>query len=342
MSFVCPICNASFQSKGALVKHIKNLHPGSEVIIPRKIRNSVVEEPVSVAPIVAPEPVVTSVPIVNNEVEILKAQHAHEIMMLNNQHQANLELQAVKLELEFVKSQNELLKGLLDKALSRPIEVSSISRGHIVEPEPVVSAPIVSKPEPVVSEPITLEPLFSEKKVSNNKQNINSKLNSKLDAERPDAVPYDEFLDYALGEDYGVFTYNRKGEIELSKDVYKTPLLYNSDSEEFEKWVVKTIKRFMSPAMDVSSFEIIGKKVYVKNEEGIWVDGSEKLKRFTAWVLANMQNSLNHMEQRINANRKNTADDTSLEHDLSYKVLNMGRDIDDNYIKRLYNKVINA
>ena len=339
MSFVCPICNASFKSKGALVKHIKNLHPGSEVIIPRKIRNSVVEEPVSVAPIIATEPIVTSVPIVNNEIEILKAQHAHEIIMLNSQHQANLELQAVKLELEFVKSQNELLKGLLDKALSRSIEVSSISRGHIVEPEPkpVVYEPVVS--EPVVSEP---EPVFSEKKVSNNNQNINSKLNSKLDADRPDAQPYEEFLDYALSEDYGVFTYNRKGEIELSKKVYNTPKLYNSDEEEFEKWIVKTIKRFMSPEMEDSSFEIIGKKVYVKNEEGLWVDGSEKLKRFIVWVLAKMQNCLNHMEQRINANRVNTADDTSLEHDLVYRILAMDRDIDGNYIKSLYNKVIKA
>lgn len=328
MSFICPVCQAVFTTKGNMIKHIKKYHPDYDVNnIPRKPRGST-QPVISVAPIVATEP------IVNNEIEILKAQHAHEITMLNNQHQANLELQAVKLELEFVKSQNELLKGLLDKALSRPIEVSTSSRGLVAEPEPkpVVYEPTNSEPEP---EP---EPVFSEKKVSNNKQNINKK----LDADRPDAQPYEEFLDYALGEDYGVFTYNRKGEIELSKKVYNAPKLYNSDKEEFEKWIVKTIKRFMSPEMDDSSFEIIGKKVYVKNEEGLWVDGSEKLKRFIAWVLATMQNCLNHMEQRINANRVNTADDTSTEHDLSYRILKVDRDIDGNDIKGLYNKVIKA
>ena len=332
MSFVCPICNASFQSKGALVKHIKNLHPGSEVIIPRKIRNSAVEEPVLVAPIVAPEPVVTSVPIVNNEVEILKAQHAHEIEMLNAQHQTNLEIQALRLELEFVKSQNELLKGLLNKALDRSVEVASISRG------PVVSEPVVS--EPAVSEPAVSEPENSEKKVSNNKQIPEDVLNE-LNTEKPDAQNVGETEEFLLADNLGIFRYDRNNTMLLSNDltgmsVYK----YIKNKESINKWIVNIIKKFVN--LDISPYHIINKKIYVKNDDGNWVKDNNEFKMFISMLLYKLSKAINN-EDRLGVQRTNIENQIEPITERVANVFNISLDdfsFDSKNVKTLYNLVL--
>jgi hypothetical protein len=293
MSFICPVCQAQFTTKGNMIKHIKKYHPEYDVNnIQRKSRGST-QPIVSVAPIVATEPMI-SVPIVNNEIEILR---------LKAQHQANLEIQALRLELGFVKSQNEMLKSLLDKALSRPFEVFSL-REHIVGPivskpavpEPAVSELVVSEPEPVVSEP---EPVFSEKKVSNNKQNVNNKLNG----ERPYAVPYAEFInEFALGEypDHTNHIFTHKNNmIEPHKNIYKFSNLY-TDIKGLTHWLNTILKLYFSPEMEVSPFEIIDKKVYVKNESNVWVDGNEKLMEFVKWILFKLSDAVNNLNMRVN------------------------------------------
>lgn len=274
MSFICPVCQAVFTTKGNMIKHIKKYHTEYDVNnIPRKPRGST-QPVISVAPIVATEPIVTSVPIVNNEVEILKAQHAHEILILNAQHQANLEIQALRLELEFVKSQNELLKDLLNKALDN-------SR-----------APVVS------------EPVYSEKKVAEPKTKNNDELYMKIDDERPDAQNYEEFLDYALDDSQGMFLYNRQGNMEPSQAIISGMQLGSSDKTELVKWLTRIVKKFMAPDMNISAFEKVKKKIYVKNDEGLWTGGDSQFKIFIAWVISQISKSVVNLDKRVNANKK--------------------------------------
>ena len=323
MSFICPVCQAVFTTKGNMIKHIKKYHTEYDVNnIPRKIRNSAVEEPVSVAPIVATEPVVTSAPVVNNEVEILKAQHAHEILILNAQHQANLEIQALRLELEFVKSQNELLKGLLNKALDN-------SRA------PVVSVPAVS--EPVVSEPV-----YSEKKVAEPKTKNNDELYMKIDDERPDAQNYEEFLDYALDDTQGMFVYDRQGNMEPSDVIISGMKLGSSDKTELVKWLTRIVKKFMAPDMTISAFEKVKKKIYVKNDEGLWVEGDSQFKIFIAWVITQMSKSVFNLDKRVNANKKLNEEHRLVENEILNLISMNDCGRDGPIVDKIYKAIIKA
>jgi hypothetical protein len=339
MNFVCPICNASLKTKGALVKHIKNIHPGVEVIIPRKIRGSTIVEPSIVEPSIV-QPLASMSHIVNNEIELLRTQHALEIERLDIEHQHKLNLMSCQLELEFVKKQlldtqhqNDTLKMLLIKALDRHVEVSSNKREPNVEPEPE------PEPEPVFSEKkvAELKPVFSEKKVAN-KKIIPSET---LDVEKPNAQNVGEAQDFALAEGYDIFVYDKNNDMFLSTNIYDMPSYTSINNlDSFKEWFSKVIKYFMD--LDISPFHYLNKKLYVKNDEGNWVVDNDEFRKFISWMMYKVSRCI---VNKFNSSPKRTDVDQVL--GVNERVYQIMLQIDDNtpdskFVTSIYNKIKNT